>query len=216
MGSWTANGSQGRQQSISSSYRIRMWTDECKIWSLCYSRYTQHSSPLTSYEANDIVAKSRKNALETGRRLQKQYDSMTGRRKRNLLRTIVSLGRCSLLELRVGSCEIKFVGNQPLVFMNWINIRYPVWIANEKLRLCALEIVTDAEVTFGLTIRDSKPNDMGSRGHSDPMDVDAVAKEKGHRSRVMFVSSTAKHLFNESVMYAKARARKSFGKSLQS
>ena len=27
---------------------------------------------------------------------------------------------------------------------------------------------------FGSRIRDSKPSDTGSRGHSDPMDVDAV------------------------------------------
>ena len=47
---------------------------------------------LTSYEANDIVANSRKNPLEAWRRLQKRYDSTTGRRKRNLLRTIISPG----------------------------------------------------------------------------------------------------------------------------
>ena len=51
----------------------------------------------TSYEANDIVANSRKNPLESWRKLQKRYDSTTGRRKRNLLRTIISPGRCSLL-----------------------------------------------------------------------------------------------------------------------
>ena len=37
-----------------------------------------------------------------------------------------------------------------------------------------LVIVTYVEVKFGLRIRDSKPSDTGSRGHSDPMDVDAV------------------------------------------
>ena len=57
---------------------------------------------LTSYEANDIVAKSRKNPLEALRRLRKRYDPMTGARKRNLLRTIISPGRCSILELRAG------------------------------------------------------------------------------------------------------------------
>ena len=55
---------------------------------------------LTSYEANDIVASSRKNPLEAWRRLQKRYDPTTGGRKRNLLRTIISPGRCSLLELQ--------------------------------------------------------------------------------------------------------------------
>ena len=37
-----------------------------------------------------------------------------------------------------------------------------------------LEIVTYVEAKFGLRIRDSKPSDTGARGHSDPMDVDAV------------------------------------------
>ena len=37
-----------------------------------------------------------------------------------------------------------------------------------------LEIVTYVEVKFGMMILDSKPRDTGSRGHSDPMDVDVV------------------------------------------
>ena len=62
---------------------------------------------LTSYEANDIVANSRKNPLEAWQRLQKRYDPPTGGRKRNLLRTIISPGRSSLLELQAGieRCE---------------------------------------------------------------------------------------------------------------
>ena len=55
---------------------------------------------LTSYEGNDIVANSPKNPLEAWRRLHKGYDPTTGGRKRNLLRTIISRGRCSLLELQ--------------------------------------------------------------------------------------------------------------------
>ena len=57
---------------------------------------------LTSGEANDFVANSRKNPLEAWRRLQKRYDPTTGARKRNLLRTIISPRRCSLLELQAG------------------------------------------------------------------------------------------------------------------
>ena len=57
---------------------------------------------LTSYETNDIVANSRENPLEAWRRLQKHYDPMKGGRKRNQLRTIISPGRCSLLELQTG------------------------------------------------------------------------------------------------------------------
>ena len=56
---------------------------------------------LTSGEANDIVANSRKNPMETWRRLQKRPDFTAGR-KRNLLRTFVSPERCSLLELQAG------------------------------------------------------------------------------------------------------------------
>ena len=55
---------------------------------------------LTAYEANDIVANSRKNPSEAWRKLQKRYGPTTGGRKRNLLRTIISPGRCSLLGLR--------------------------------------------------------------------------------------------------------------------
>ena len=57
---------------------------------------------LTSFEANDIVADSRKNPLEAWRRLQKRHDPTTGGRKRNLVRSIISPGRCSLLELQAG------------------------------------------------------------------------------------------------------------------
>ena len=57
---------------------------------------------LTSCEANDTVANLRKNPSEAWRRPQKRYDPTTGGRKRNLLRTIISPGRCSLLELQAG------------------------------------------------------------------------------------------------------------------
>ena len=56
----------------------------------------------TSCEANDIVANSRKNPLEARRKVQKRFGLTTGGRKRNLLRTIISPGRCSLLELQAG------------------------------------------------------------------------------------------------------------------
>ena len=52
----------------------------------------------SSFEAFDIVANSRKKQLEAWRRLQKRYDPTTGGRKRNLLRTIDFVGRCSLWE----------------------------------------------------------------------------------------------------------------------
>ena len=55
---------------------------------------------LTSCEANDIVANSRKNPFEAWLRLQMRYDPTIGEMKRNLLRTIISLERSSLLELQ--------------------------------------------------------------------------------------------------------------------
>ena len=53
------------------------------------------------------------------------------------------------------------------------------------------------------------PSDTGSRGHSDPMDVDAVnylssGKEKSHRVRVF--SSAVEQIFNETAMHARAQA----------
>ena len=57
---------------------------------------------LIGHEANDIVVNSRKNPMAAWRRLQKRYDPTTGGRKRNLLRTIISLEWCSLLELQAG------------------------------------------------------------------------------------------------------------------
>ena len=60
---------------------------------------------LTSQEANDIIANSRKNPLETWRRLHERYDLTVGGRKRNIFRTIISQGRCSLQELQAGIVE---------------------------------------------------------------------------------------------------------------
>ena len=57
---------------------------------------------LTTYDANDIVANSRKNPSEAWRRLPKRCDTKTGGRKRNFLRTMISPGKCSLLELQAG------------------------------------------------------------------------------------------------------------------
>ena len=55
---------------------------------------------LTSCDASDLVANSRKNPLKAWRRLQQRYDPATGGRHRNVLRTIISLGRCSMLDLQ--------------------------------------------------------------------------------------------------------------------
>ena len=47
-----------------------------------------------------------------------------------------------------------------------------------------LQIVTYVEAKFGLRIRDSKPSEKRSRGHSDPMDVDAVNSLSSAKERV--------------------------------
>ena len=148
---------------------------------------------LTSYEANDIVANSRKNPLEAWRRLQKRYDPTTGGKKRNLLRTIISPGRCSLLELQAGierweshvsrykkkmkdklGDEIKLAGLESLVPEELE--KHQILNSNclRTFEDARLEVVIYVEVKFGLRTRDSKPSDTGARGHSDPMDVDAV------------------------------------------
>ena len=74
-----------------------------------------------------------------------------------------------------------------------------------------LEVVTYVEAKFGLRIRDSKPSDTGSRGHSDPMDVDAVnslssGKGNGSSSARDGVSSAMEHIFNETAMHARTQA----------
>ena len=75
-----------------------------------------------------------------------------------------------------------------------------------------LEIVTYVEAKFDFKICDSKPSGTGSRGHSDPTDVDAVnslsrlAVDKNHRVRVMGVLCAVDHFFTETAMHARAQA----------
>ena len=147
---------------------------------------------LTSYEANDMVANSRENPLEARWRPQKRYFPTTGGRKRNPLRTIFSPARCSLLELQAGipiwgvrrvspreedaklDDEIKLAGLESLVPEE---LEKHLIFNSNRLRTfedARLEVVTYVEAKFGLKIRDSKPSDTSTRGHSDPMDVDAV------------------------------------------
>ena len=76
----------------------------CRTWIFVLQQMHTALMALTSSEANDIVANSRRNPWEAWRRLQKRYDLTTGRRKRSLLRTIIFPGRCSLslFELQAG------------------------------------------------------------------------------------------------------------------
>ena len=134
---------------------------------------------LTSCEANDIVANSWKNPLEAWRRLQKRYGPTTGGRKRNLLRTIISPGRCSLLELQAGierwesfvsryekklkdklDDEIKLAGLEALVPEE---LEKHLILNSNRLR--TFEDARLDIVKFGLRIHDPKPSDRSTRGH---------------------------------------------------
>ena len=70
--------------------------------------------------------------------------------------------------------EIKLAGLEALVPEE---LEKRLILNSNRLRTfedARLEVVTYVETKFGLGIRDSKPSDTGSRGHSDPVDVDAV------------------------------------------
>ena len=70
--------------------------------------------------------------------------------------------------------EIKLAGLESLVREK---LEKHLILNSSRLRTfedARLEVVTYVEAKFGLRIRDSKPSDTGARGHSDPMDVDAV------------------------------------------
>ena len=93
--------SRRQQLNSSSCRRTRTRTEECKTWSLCRSRCTQHSWLSRVMRRTTLSPTRGRIPLEAWRRLQKRYDPKTGGRKRNLLRTILSSGRWSLLELGV-------------------------------------------------------------------------------------------------------------------
>ena len=175
---------------------------------------------LTSYEANDTVANSRKNPLEPWRRLQKRCDPTTGGRKRNLLGTSISPGRCSLLELQAGTERWESHVSHYEKKMKDDDERHLILNSN-RLRTfedARLEVATYVEAKFGLRIRCSKPSDTGSRGHSDPMDVDAVnslssGKGKGSSSPRDGCSSAVEHIFNETAMHARTQASNRLAKA---
>ena len=101
--------------------------------------------------------------------------------------------------------EIKLAGLEALVPEE---LEKHLILNSNRLRTfedARLEIVTYVEAKFGLRIRDSKPSDTGLRGHSDPMDVDAVnslslscGKGKGSSSpRDGLKLSAVEHMVNE-------------------
>ena len=184
---------------------------------------------LTSCEANDIVANSRKNPLEAWRRLQKRCDPTPGGKKRNFLHTITSPGRCSLLELQVGTerwesyvsryqkkmkdkldDEIKHARLESLVPEE---LEKRLILKSNRLRTfegARLEVVTYVEAKFGLRIRDSKPSDTSARGHSDMLMRSILSLSsgngKGSSSPRDGVLSAVEHISNETAMHARTQA----------
>ena len=70
--------------------------------------------------------------------------------------------------------EIKLAGLEALVPED---LEKHLLLNSNRLRTfedACVEVVTYEEAKFGLRIRASKPSDTSSRGHSDPMGVDAV------------------------------------------
>ena len=81
--------------------------------------------------------------------------------------------------------DIKLVGLEALVPEE---LGKHLILSSNRMRTfedARLEIVTYVQAKFGLRIRDSKPSDTGSRGHSDPMDVDAANSLFWQRNRVI-------------------------------
>ena len=103
---------------------------------------------LASCEAKDIVANSRKNPLEAWQRLQKRYDPTTGRRKRNFLRTIISLGRCSLLEIKRRSNAWN------LVVSRYEN-KLKEWLGDE-IKFASLEALVSEELEKHLILNSNR------------------------------------------------------------
>ena len=108
--------------------------------------------------------------------------STRGGRKQHFLRTVLSLGKCSLLELQAGigrweshvsryetklkdtlGDEIKLAGMEELVLEE---LKQHFKLNSKRLRTFAeprLEIVTYVEAKFGLRISDSKPIESSCR-----------------------------------------------------
>ena len=109
-----------------------------------------------------------------------------------LLRTRISPGPCSLLELQAGierwesyDDEIKLAGLEASVPEE---LEKHLILNSNRLRTfedSRLEIVTYVEAKFGLRIRDSKPSDTGLREHSDVGAVNSLSLSRQSKERVI-------------------------------
>ena len=187
----------------------------------------------TSQEGNDIVANSRKNPLEAWRRLHERYDPTGGGRKRNILRTIISLEPCCLLELQAGierreTCVARYEKLKGTMDGAGLESLMPEELENRLIfnsnRLKTFEdapseIVTYVEEKIGLRIR--KPSEAGFCERSDPTDVGVVSSllsGKGKWSsdpRALGVLRVMQHIFNETAMHASTWANKRRAKAIR-
>ena len=100
-------------------------------------------------------------------------------------------------------------------------VRAFLFLATARVRKDTLSLIDVEEAKIGLRIRDSKPSDTGSCGHSDPVDVDAVnsissGKGKGSSSpRDGCVKCGGAH-FQRDCDARKSTGKQSSGKGKQS
>ena len=101
---------------------------------------------------------------------------------------------------------------------------------DDEIKLAGLEALVREELEKHLILnsnrlrtfagaRDSKPSDTGSRGQSDPMDVDAVnslssGKGKGSPGPRDGILSAVEHIFNETAMQARTPASNRLAKAI--
>ena len=187
---------------------------------------------ITIGEAKEIVANSRKNLVETWRRLQKRPDSTAGGRKRNLLHTVVSPERCSLRELQAGmerresavsqyeeksknkmNDEIKLAGLEALVPKE---LEEPLILNSNRLRTfedARREVVTYVEKQFGF-LKFVIPSRVTRvlREHSEVGAVNSLLSVEGKGSPCL---SAMEPSFNETAMQARTQTRNCLAKAIK-
>ena len=114
--------------------------------------------------------------------------------------------------------EIKLAGLESLVPEE---LEKHLILNSNRLRTfedARLEVVTYVEAKFGLKIRDSKPSDTGARGHSDPMDADAINSLSSGKGKVSSsprdgCSKCGGAHFQRDCMHARAQASNRLAKA---
>ena len=172
----------------SSCRRLSTRTEECKTWSLCCSRCTQHSwlsrvmrrMTLLPTRGRTHWRHGGDHMSDTIRRQEEENETFCAR-SFLLDGALFWIERwesyVSRYEKKMKDKlddEVKLAGLESLVPEE---LEKHLILNSNRLQTfedARLEVVTYVEAKFGLIIRDSKPSDTGARGHSDPMDVDAV------------------------------------------